>query len=223
MSSYALILGSAGVLAETSDLQRRALNTAFEEHELFWHWDEAAYRTLLEVPGSRARIRYYAMAQGIEVDIEAIYTTAIQFLEEVAERGFAPRVGIVNLIRIAQENDMRIALASTTEMRFTQMVLHGLRAQLRVDDFDFIGDESQVARRKPEPDIYLKAMREMEVTPRACVAIEHKPEFCEAALAAGLTTYAYPGQMTLGRRFPAGVRVLDTPDATHLPHKSCAA
>ena len=37
----ALLLGSIGVLAETSELQRRAYNTAFVAHGVDWHWNIA--------------------------------------------------------------------------------------------------------------------------------------------------------------------------------------
>ena len=39
----ALLLGSIGVLAETSELQRRAYNTAFVAHGVDWHWNIATY------------------------------------------------------------------------------------------------------------------------------------------------------------------------------------
>ena len=52
----ALFLGSISVLADTSDLQRRCFNTAFEEAELDWHWTEETYKSLLRSSGGRSRV-----------------------------------------------------------------------------------------------------------------------------------------------------------------------
>ena len=53
----ALLLGSIGVLAETSELQRRAYNTAFVAHGVDWHWNIATYCRHLATPGGQNRLR----------------------------------------------------------------------------------------------------------------------------------------------------------------------
>ena len=52
----ALLLGSIGVLAETSELQRRAYNTAFVAHGVDWHWNIATYCRHLATPGGQNRL-----------------------------------------------------------------------------------------------------------------------------------------------------------------------
>ena len=49
----ALLLGSIGVLAETSELQRRAYNTAFVAHGVDWHWNIATYCRHLATQAAR--------------------------------------------------------------------------------------------------------------------------------------------------------------------------
>ena len=56
----AVLFGSIGVLAETSELQRRAYNTAFARHDLDWHWNIATYCRLLATAGGKRRIRTLA-------------------------------------------------------------------------------------------------------------------------------------------------------------------
>ena len=53
----ALLLGSIGVLAETSELQRRAYNTAFVAHGIDWHWNIATYCRHLDTPGGQNRLQ----------------------------------------------------------------------------------------------------------------------------------------------------------------------
>ena len=51
MSYKAVLFGSIGTLAETSDLQRDAFNEAFKISGLDWFWDEDIYRKLLSKSG----------------------------------------------------------------------------------------------------------------------------------------------------------------------------
>ena len=44
-----LLLGSIGVVAETSELQRKAYNMAFAQHGLDWYWNVANYCELLRI------------------------------------------------------------------------------------------------------------------------------------------------------------------------------
>ena len=53
----ALLFGSIGVLAETSELQRQAYNTAFVAHGVDWHWNIATYCRHLATPGGQNRLR----------------------------------------------------------------------------------------------------------------------------------------------------------------------
>ena len=52
----ALLLGSIGVLAETSDLQRQAYNEAFAAQGLDWRWNVATYCQNLTTPGGERRL-----------------------------------------------------------------------------------------------------------------------------------------------------------------------
>ena len=56
MSYKAVLFGSIGTLAETSDLQRDAFNEAFKISGLDWFWDEDIYRKLLSKSGGTSRI-----------------------------------------------------------------------------------------------------------------------------------------------------------------------
>lgn len=47
----ALLFGSIGTIADTSELQREAFNAAFLRHGLDWSWDRATYRALLTTAG----------------------------------------------------------------------------------------------------------------------------------------------------------------------------
>ena len=55
-----ILFGSIGVLAESSEIQRRAFNEAFKEFGLDWYWNVANYIKLLQKPGGLNRIADYS-------------------------------------------------------------------------------------------------------------------------------------------------------------------
>ncbi|MBY5934158.1 HAD-IA family hydrolase [Tateyamaria omphalii] len=223
MSYSALLLGSIGVLAETSDMQRRAFNTAFEMNEMDWHWDEEAYRALLEVPGGKARLNYYAKAQSVEVDIDAIYEAKLEVFETVLADGVDLRPGIADLIAEAQTQKMKIGFVTATDPRQVAALLKGLQSTVDPSIFDFIGDRTIAARTKPAPDIYNEALRQLDVTAGDALAIEDMPESAQAAVAAGIRTLAYPGEPARNRSFGDAVEVIDFPHASLLRGAAVAA
>ncbi|APX10774.1 HAD-IA family hydrolase [Tateyamaria omphalii] len=223
MAYSALLLGSIGVLAETSDIQRRAFNTAFELNEVDWHWDEETYRALLEVPGGKARLNYYAKAQAVEVDIDALYEAKLEAFETVLAGGVELRPGIADLIAEARTQEMKIGFVTATDPRQVAALLKGLESAIDSSIFDFIGDRTIAARTKPAPDIYNEALRQLDVTANAALAIEDTPESAEAAVAAGIRTLVYPGEQSRDRSFGEGVEVIDVPHVSILRAAPVAA
>lgn len=212
----ALLLGSIGVIAETSELQRRAFNLAFEEAGLDWSWSEGTYRDLLQKPGGQARIADYAAERGEEVDAAAVHAAKVDHFEKlVVDDGIEPRAGLVETLSQAHADGLKLGWATSTTERTVELMLAGLFPTIPRSVFDFIGDASQVKHSKPAPDIYHAALEALNVRADEAIAIEDTPEAAEAALAAGLTTFAYPNEMAQTRKFPDGVIRLRslTPDA----------
>ena len=211
MTHSALLLGAIGVLAETSDLQRRAFNTAFEMNELVWHWDAETYAALLEVPGGRARLAYYAKGQGVHIDIDAVYEAKVAVFEAALADGVELRPGIADVIAAAQAEGMRIGFATSTDPRQVAAILKGVSGQLDTSVFAFIGDNTQMTYPKPAPDIYHAALTHLGIIANDAIAIEDTPESASAAVAAGIRTFAYPGAEAVGRDFGRYVEVLTDP------------
>ena len=223
MSFSALLLGSIGVIAETSDLQRHAFNAAFEKNGLGWTWDAETYRDLLEVPGGKARIRYYGLARGVEVDIETIYHDKVAAFEALLRDGVDLRPGILDLVRDAQAQGVKVGFVTSTDARQVDMILNAVRPALGRADFDFVGNRAMVEAGKPAPNIYFAALKALGLAAENAIAIEDTPESAQAAIAAGVRVCAYPGAVAKNRVFPVGVTVLDRPAPWLLMRRTAAA
>jgi HAD superfamily hydrolase (TIGR01509 family) len=46
---------------------------------------------------------------------------------------------------------------------------------------------------KPKPDIYLRAMEQLGISPQICIAVEDSPTGASAAVSAGITTFGFLG------------------------------
>ena len=210
MPPSALIFGSIGTLAETSELQRRAYNRAFAEADLDWVWDRASYRRLLRRPGGKARLEDYARDAGDQVDARALHDAKMRhFAELVAARGLRPRPGVADMIRAARRRGVPVALCSTTARAQIDTVIRALEPLILADDFVWIGDVTCAARPKPAPDIYAMALGRLDLEPGQAVAIEDMPETADAARAAGLRVIGFPGDAAEGRDFPPGLLTVD--------------
>ncbi|MFN6978658.1 MAG: haloacid dehalogenase, partial [Gemmobacter sp.] len=81
----AIMFGSIGVLAETSDMQRLGFNDAFREAGLDWSWSPQDYRAMLRQSGGQDRIARYAAARGVSVDAPALHAAKTRhFLARLA-------------------------------------------------------------------------------------------------------------------------------------------
>lgn len=213
----AVLFGSIGTLAETSEIQREAFNQAFQAHGLDWRWERADYLAMLEQSGGQNRIAGYARSVGQEVDAEAVHRSKSEFFrKDVAAAGLTPRPGVVETITAAKEGGMRIGLVTTTSHENIVSLLDALGPDVRLDQFDVVVDSSQVAEPKPDAAAYAYALDALGEQPDSCVAIEDNADGVSAAAAAGVPCIAFPGANTAGHQFGPADRVVDRLDPTEL-------
>jgi beta-phosphoglucomutase-like phosphatase (HAD superfamily) len=210
MTYSAVLFGAIGTVAETSELQRRAYNTAFAGFDLDWVWEPDAYYRMLETPGGRGRIADYAEAAGDTVDVDAVHRAKQAVFASLVDRiGLEPRPGVRETVAAARQAGVPCALCTTTTPEQVGLILDGLAPHLTREDFAWIGDRSMVERGKPHPDIYEAALEALGVVARDAVAIEDTPESAAAARAAGIAVIAFPGRAAGHRAFPSEMPRLD--------------
>jgi HAD superfamily hydrolase (TIGR01509 family) len=105
-----------------------------------------------------------------------------------------------------------LAVASSSPRERLHRTLR--RAEL-LDAFDVTVAGDEVARGKPEPDMFLVAAERLGVDPADCIAIEDSPPGVAAAVAAGMATIAVCRVPGTEASLAAADRVVDvlTPEA----------
>lgn len=198
----AILFGSISTVADTSELQRRAFNEAFDAHGLDWTWDRDAYVEMLATSGGRDRVAAYAESRGEEVDAAAIHATKSQIFQELLAAGdVEPRPGVVETVEAAREGGVKLALVTTTSRDNVLSLVEALRSKVDISGFDLVLDSSDVEEPKPDKAAYALALVRLDEQPEDCVAIEDNEGGVQSATAAGLSCVAFPNANTAGHSF----------------------
>ncbi|MEQ3554412.1 HAD-IA family hydrolase [Pseudonocardia nematodicida] len=209
----AILFGSISTLADTSELQRDAFNRAFEKHGLDWHWDRDTYLGMLESSGGADRIATQAERTGEDVDAAAVHATKSElFRQSLPGAGIGPRPGVLETIRAAKTDGVRLALVTTTSRDNVDALLTALAPDLDRDDFALVVDTSVVDTPKPDPAAYRYALDALGESPDACVAVEDNLGGVAAAVGAALRVVAFPNANTAGHDFAAATERVDRLD-----------
>ena len=118
MKPKAILLGSIGVVAETSDIQRRAYNTAFKEAGLDWVWEVPVYKDLLLQNGGRDRLSRLGQKANIGLSEDAVVAIHARKTElacdEIEKLGVPLREGVDDLLVLAKKSALFLAFVTTT-------------------------------------------------------------------------------------------------------------
>jgi len=199
-----LLLDCDGVLAETErDGHREAFNRAFAEHGLDIEWSMGLYGELLQVAGGKERMRAWFERAGWpegatdrDAFVRRLHETKTRHFMSIVESGrLRERSGVRRIVDEAFASGIRVAICSTSDERSVRAVTRSVLGADRAGRLAGIFAGEVVSRKKPWPDIYQHAARELGLAPEDCLVIEDSGIGLRAALAAGMpcviTTSAY--------------------------------
>jgi len=219
----ALLFDCDGVLVDTeAEGHRVAFNEAFERKGIPHTWSLEQYGVLLEVGGGKERMNaYFSQNESVEpwasikdpeerkAFLKELHEMKTDIFNELIESGKLPvRPGVVRLIHEAMDAGVKVAVCSTSNERAVSNIVKVLlgdkiAANMRV----FAGDV--VPKKKPAPDIYNLAAKELGVDPARCVVIEDSKIGLSAGKAAGMRVVVTESYYTKGEDFSDADAVFD--------------
>lgn len=219
MALEALIFDVDGTLSETEELHRTAFNEAFVEFGLRYEWDQPLYRELLKVTGGKERFRHYvrkhdgdrAEADDFESLIKKVHARKTEIYTAGVRAGRVElRPGVREVIEKAPEQGFRLAIATTTSYPNVEALVQSVFGPKGLERFDAIGAGDQVPKKKPAPDVFLKALKDLGLSPSVCVAFEDSRNGLLSARAAELATVVTPSIYTNEQDFSEAALVTDS-------------
>lgn len=177
----ALIFDMDGVLVDSEPLHKRAKELAFEEFGI--QFPAATYDSYKGRPD--ATMFQEVLAGKSVAEIAEVLHRKHQIFEKI-EHELQPVPGAVDFVRWAAGR-YRLGLATSATPRNRSAALR----KLGIDGlFEAVVDTARFQRPKPDPEIFLVAMREMELSAEDCWIIEDSLPGIRAAKAAGSVAIA---------------------------------
>lgn len=112
-------------------------------------------------------------------------------MQKVLQQPILP--GVEDYLQEAQKIGMKLGVASSSERRWVQGHLERLHLS---SFFHSIVTAEDVKEVKPEPDLFLKALEELELKPDEAIILEDSPNGIKAAHKAGIRCVAIPNQVS---------------------------
>ena len=183
---YGLIFDVDGVIADTEAVNARATIKVFSD--LFGL--EGVVRKDFEAGlgrGAEEYVKAGAAVHGLELTEEKVKkTTNLRqeyFLKVLSEEPLPVFPGVLELVEDAlKREDFRIAIATSGTLEKSRAVLNA--AKVPYQNMVYING-NDVKHKKPDPELFLLAARDLDIEPANCVVIEDAPNGVQAAKAAG--------------------------------------
>ncbi|MDQ8738335.1 HAD family hydrolase [Paenibacillus sp. LHD-38] len=130
------------------------------------------------------------------------------------------RSGILDYLNDAQDLGMRIGLASSSPRAWIDKYLEQLEI---AHYFETIRTADDVAKVKPDPELYMQTLAALGVEASEAVAIEDSPNGARAALAAGMSCIIVPNTITKSLDFDKSDRYYHAECLSHIDFHAMAA
>lgn len=221
----ALLFDCDGVLADTErDGHLVAFNRMWREHGVNWQWTLPQYAEKLKIGGGKERLS--SLAQDREFrsvykvpDSEKEWSETVagwhrrktDLYKELIGSGAIPgRPGVKRLAEQALDRGWALAVCSTSALASVEAVLSHVMGESTARRFSGVFAGDLVAAKKPSPDIYHLAARELGVSASNCVVVEDSRNGLLAAQAAGMTCVITQNELTKGEDFTEAAIVLSS-------------
>jgi beta-phosphoglucomutase len=111
-----------------------------------------------------------------------------EIYEQIVHNKLKPLPGVLDFITSCRNKNLKIAVATSADE--VKMKINLREIGIPVEAFDATVNGLQIERKKPFPDIYLKAAELLGVEPEKCLVVEDAPNGIQAARAAGMNCLA---------------------------------
>ena len=223
LSPYKAILFDVdGTLAETEGLGHLpAFNAAFEQFELSWKWDALIYKDLLRITGGLERLKAYRSIQeklGVrdlkqlpdDATLKKIHLEKNKIYARLVEGGkVESRPNLTKFInQLSAQGKLWGVVTTTSRTNWDGLWQGVLRDHVTTEPTIVICGED-VTHKKPDPEAYLLAAKQLNLDPKSCLAVEDSENGLMAARSADMEVLVVRSQFFMDGNFSDARYVID--------------
>lgn len=176
-----------GVLLDTEGLYTEATQAVVGRYGKTYDWSIKRHTMGRD---ARFSARFLLDALGVPLTPDEFLAERRPILESLLASSPSRR-GAEAFVRALAARGVPMAVATSSERALFELKTRR-HAWFSLFDAVVCGDDPRVTARKPAPDIFLVAARELGAAPATCLVFEDSPAGIEAALAAGMRVIALP-------------------------------
>lgn len=124
----------------------------------------------------------------VPIDINQAKKRTYEIYLELVPTDLNAFPGAVELVKKCKSVGLKIALTSSADM--VKIKANMEKIGLPISIWDVVVSAEDVTKKKPAPDIFLKTMEKLNVSPTKCVVIEDSVQGVQGAIAAGMPCIA---------------------------------
>ena len=181
----AVIFDMDGVLLDSEPLIREAAMRMFAEHGLTVRPED--FRPFVGT-GEDRFIGGVAEKYGFPLDPARDKARTYEIYADVVNGKIKPLNGVPEFIEKARANGLKLAVASSADRIKMEINLDGIG--IPMETFDAVVSGSDVTKKKPDPEGFLKAAEKLGVAPQECLVVEDAINGVQAAKAARMKCLA---------------------------------
>jgi putative hydrolase of the HAD superfamily len=193
-----------GVIADTEPFHAHAYTEVLKAFGI--HVTEDQYRKAVTEEGKTVA-EWFVELGGDRERVDELYRQKDRIYFPLLKERAAPRPGLRKLLLDLREAEVACALATSAR---------GVNAKFLLDLFGLkeyftvslaLEDVGQV---KPDPEVFLLALRRLSAHPHRTVVLEDAPKGVRAAVTAGIPVVAVPTPWTRHYRFEGAILVVES-------------
>lgn len=183
-----VIYDNDGLLLDTEPFYTKAHEALAQKYGRVFNWTVKSKMIGLRAEDSaKVVIRDLQLPLSIEE-----YLEARKHLLEVLFPEAEPMPGAVRLSTHLHNAGIPQAVATSSDRYYFDLKISRHQEWYKIFQCIVLGDDSEILRGKPSPDIFLVTAKRLHANPAHCLVLEDSPSGIEAALAAGMFAVAVP-------------------------------
>jgi HAD superfamily hydrolase (TIGR01509 family) len=130
---------------------------------------------------------------GIKEDAQKVFEEQAEMYVKLLRDRSEPMPGLFELLEFIEKANIRKCIATSSLREWADILLARFKISER---FEFLVTGDQVARGKPDPEMYLKAVEKLGLLAPQCLVLEDSSNGIRAAKSAGCFAVAVPSEFT---------------------------